>query len=176
MENIIDFETDSEKYQEIKKSLRLLYQKKIQPRELILLVYLMENDVEGKSWGEIHKELKGLSKSTFYRAVSDLIKRGIVTDSTYQRYKPNETSEKQTYLAFDGRYYKIGKSKNPQARIESFKTANPNVQLIYVCRRDIEKQLHQEYQKFRRMGEWFELEQDQAADIISKMRVKNQTS
>ena len=63
----------------------------------------------------------------------------------------------KTYLATDNRYYKIGKSENPNRRIESMKTGNPYIKLIGIIDGDIEKMLHKKYNHKKVIREWFDL-------------------
>lgn len=71
-----------------------------------------------------------------------------------------------TYLIFDGKYYKIGKSKNPNLRIKSLKTANPKIKLIAFGEGVEEKDLHRRY-KSKRIGlEWFKLHRKDVQNII----------
>lgn len=82
--------------------------------------------------------------------------------------------EVYVYLIFDGNYYKIGKSKDPEKRLKSIKTGNANAVLIcYANERIInEKQLHTIYFNYRVNGEWFDLNQKQIDNIILLMKDK----
>ena len=61
---------------------------------------------------------------------------------------------------YDGRYYKIGKSKNPQNRISQIRTGNPFCELV--CSGDgvTEEYLHTLFHHRRIAGEWFDLSQE----------------
>ena len=60
-------------------------------------------------------------------------------------------------------YYKIGKSKNPNKRIEQLQTGNSSeLKMISTYQSDgfsnkIEKVLHRKYFHLKKEGEWFEL-------------------
>lgn len=71
--------------------------------------------------------------------------------------KPKENIE-YTYLMFDGLYYKIGKSKNPQSRLNSMQTANPNCVLLCFGTGFAEDSMHRIFRKYRVKREWFKLE------------------
>jgi len=62
-----------------------------------------------------------------------------------------------TYLMFDGLYYKIGKSKNPQKRLKEMNTGNPNCKLLCFGIGYSEDKMHQIFRNFRTGGEWFKL-------------------
>ena len=54
---------------------------------------------------------------------------------------------------------KIGKSKDPEARLKELQTASDEeLHLLAVVSGDIEKQLHEHFKNFRIRGEWFEAE------------------
>jgi len=65
--------------------------------------------------------------------------------------------DKFTYLISDGFYYKIGKSINPEKRLNSIKTGNPNCTLLFYGKGRTEKQLHDIFKVFRIKREWFKL-------------------
>ena len=71
----------------------------------------------------------------------------------------------KTYLATDNRYYKIGKSENPNRRIESMKTGNPYIKLIGIIDGDIEKMLHKKYNHKKVIREWFDLSKNDLDEI-----------
>ena len=77
------------------------------------------------------------------------------------------TGPKKTYLMIDGNgYCKIGKSYSPRLRESTLQSENPTVFLYAVTGRNIEKQLHKEYKRFRHRGEWFDLKNNQIKKII----------
>jgi hypothetical protein len=63
------------------------------------------------------------------------------------------------YLIFDGKYFKIGKTDNLEARFKTIKSSNINSKLIassYRTRKSfIENYLHAKFRIFRKQGEWF---------------------
>jgi hypothetical protein len=70
------------------------------------------------------------------------------------------------YLVFSGGRCKIGITKDPLKRIETFKVSSP-FEVYVLCIRyfydaiAVERLLHSFYKKFRKKGEWFELTRDQ---------------
>lgn len=69
------------------------------------------------------------------------------------------------YLISDGKYIKIGITKDLQTRLRELQVANPN-QLELICAiplksekdaRDLEERLHHEYDEFYIRGEWFDI-------------------
>lgn len=65
--------------------------------------------------------------------------------------------ETYTYLMTDGRKYKIGLSIDPKKRLDSMKTANPDIRLICYSKNIPEKFLHDYFFGQRYKGEWFDL-------------------
>lgn len=63
----------------------------------------------------------------------------------------------KTYVIKANEVYKIGKSKNVEKRIQSFKTALPNLEIIHVIEYDVEKFLHKKFENQNVGGEWFTL-------------------
>lgn len=86
--------------------------------------------------------------------------------------KLNLQDVKETYLIFDGRYYKIGESSDSQRRLKSILTSNPSAVLLTYGKGVSEKILHQKYHKHRISGEWFELSKNQASHIIKLIEAK----
>ncbi len=73
----------------------------------------------------------------------------------------------KTYLMVDGNgYYKIGKSYNPTIRESTLQSENPTIELIAICDRDIESELHDKNKQHRKRGEWFELSKSMVSEII----------
>lgn len=62
-----------------------------------------------------------------------------------------------TYLATDGKKYKIGKSKNPIKRVSGMKTSNPDIILLGYVEQDLEKELHNKYKDKHIVREWYNL-------------------
>lgn len=74
----------------------------------------------------------------------------------------------RVYLMQDGSRYKIGISKNVEQRLATFKTGNPNVQLVTATRpvsrhmaERLERRLHDQYAAQHVAGEWFVLLDDE---------------
>lgn len=63
----------------------------------------------------------------------------------------------QTYVVFSRGLYKIGKSKNVETRLKSLKTANPDIELLYLINEDVEKELHLRFKDSKYKNEWFRL-------------------
>ena len=63
-----------------------------------------------------------------------------------------------TYLLFDGRYYKVGKTSNLEKRIKSIKSANPDTILISYKNEDIEQYIHNKFIDYHYCGEWFKFD------------------
>jgi hypothetical protein len=63
---------------------------------------------------------------------------------------------------------KIGRSKNPKARLDSMKTAIPEAAIIHQSRvfAKREYELHDLYKEKRFMGEWFDLDCDDVCDCV----------
>lgn len=70
-----------------------------------------------------------------------------------------------TYLMFDGLYYKIGKSKNPEKRLKQIQTSNPLALLLEYSDKVDEKNLHKLYSNYRIKNEWFNLNDKQVEEI-----------
>ena len=80
---------------------------------------------------------------------------------------PLLTIDSKTYLLIDHNtgYYKIGRSKNPEKREKTLQSEKPNIELICICKVNIEKELHKKYMLNRIRGEWFFLSNQQIAEI-----------
>lgn len=78
----------------------------------------------------------------------------------------------KTYLMHDANtgYTKIGKSINPRQRERTLQSEKPTITLMKVCDRLVEKQLHAQYADKRIRGEWFDLSEEDIADICSKYK------
>lgn len=72
----------------------------------------------------------------------------------------------QTYLMFDGRYYKIGKSKNPEKRLLEIKTGNPGCELICSSNKITEIELHTLFYNSNVGREWFDLQEQNEIDTV----------
>lgn len=74
----------------------------------------------------------------------------------------------RTYIATDNTgLYKIGKSENPEKRIEQLACGNPTINLCFTINADIENELHQRFAKKRKHGEWFKLSKEDIESIKS---------
>jgi len=76
------------------------------------------------------------------------------------------------YLMCDGCNYKIGKSKDPNIRLNQLATANPNIRLLAYSDKVSEKNLHKLFESKRLFtpsgskSEWFDLSDDDVAIIL----------
>jgi len=75
-----------------------------------------------------------------------------------------------TYLFTDGKYYKIGRSKDPKKRLYAFKTGNINCELVCFGLGVSERELHKTYSDKRVNGEWFALDTNDVMVISSKIQ------
>jgi len=73
-----------------------------------------------------------------------------------------------TYLMTDGLYYKIGKSSDPEKRLKTIITGNPNCSLVFYGDGRTEKQLHDIFRLFKVRGEWYRLRKKQV-DLIGRL-------
>lgn len=78
-----------------------------------------------------------------------------------------------TYIIFDSRHYKIGKTKDLKLRLESMKTSNPYIKLLLFLEKDIEKELHVKFKSKNVTGEWFDLSFEDL-NYLSTIMNKNQ--
>tara|TARA_R110000782_G_scaffold68732_1_gene138369 strand:+ start:189 stop:776 length:588 start_codon:yes stop_codon:yes gene_type:complete len=81
-----------------------------------------------------------------------------------------EIKPKKTYLIKDNinGLYKIGYSINPKQREKTLQSEKPDIKIVKIWNKDIEKQLHKSYKEHRIRGEWFKLNQIQVKFICSK--------
>jgi len=85
----------------------------------------------------------------------------------------NKNIESKTYLMIDGnKFVKIGKSYSPEVREHTLQSQNPTIELIAVCEKDIEKELHIKYASKRKRGEWFNLSKKEISKIIKEFKFK----
>lgn len=75
-------------------------------------------------------------------------------------------AKKFTYLVYDGQYYKIGESVDPNKRLVGLRTANPSVSLVCYGDQVSEKKMHSIFSKKRVAGEWFNLNQQDVVKAI----------
>ena len=64
--------------------------------------------------------------------------------------------------------YKIGRSYNPKVRETTLQGEKPDIVMVKIWERDIEKDLHKQYESQRVRGEWFELSKVQVKYLTSK--------
>ena len=77
-----------------------------------------------------------------------------------------------TYLMLDGKYVKIGKSKNPRFREATLQAQKPSIELYATTKSNIETYLHKLFDKNRVRGEWFELSNEEIMSIIQDFKFK----
>lgn len=77
------------------------------------------------------------------------------------------------YLIKSGDNYKIGKSNNPQRRLNSIMTSNLNAELICYGTGVKEKELHHIFSNKRIKGEWFNLNETDIQKIILLIKDDN---
>jgi len=80
----------------------------------------------------------------------------------------------KTYLMYDGKYFKIGKSNNPEKRLSQIKTANPDCMILKTSNKNIEEYLHKKYIKHRYKGEWFWITKSKIiSELLSEFDVEH---
>lgn len=73
---------------------------------------------------------------------------------------------KNVYLAYDGRFYKIGESINPEKRVENLRKENPSIKLLHFNYGGTkERVLHKLFKKHNVFGEWFDLSSKQVEQV-----------
>jgi hypothetical protein len=79
----------------------------------------------------------------------------------------------RVYFALAGGEVKIGVATNPLARIKGMQTARPGITLLVDIPggRELERQLHHRFRKFRVAGEWFEYA-NEIQDFVNKRQYK----
>ena len=124
--------------------------------------YFKENRINNiKEVGELNDKIDELKE--FVDLLKDEIKQ-------YTELKPKRTiKDKKTYLIKDygTGFYKIGFSVNPSQREKTLQSEKPNIKMIKVFDKNIEKELHSKYDKFRVRGEWFNLNNIQVKYICT---------
>jgi hypothetical protein len=65
----------------------------------------------------------------------------------------------KTYLMKNNhtKLYKIGYSKNPKHREKTLQSEEPNIKMVKIWNKNIERKLHKLYSEYRVRGEWFNL-------------------
>jgi len=81
----------------------------------------------------------------------------------------NKKPEKKAYILKDNNtgLYKIGRSSNPLDREKTLQAEKPTIKLIKIFKDDIERELHDKYNKQRVRGEWFNLNKVQLKYICT---------
>lgn len=84
--------------------------------------------------------------------------------------KKNLSTPKQTYLIKNKRnnLYKIGRSSNPLKREKTLQSEEPDIVMVKTWDKDIENELHTDYNNYRIRGEWFNLNEIQIRYICTK--------
>ena len=77
---------------------------------------------------------------------------------------------------YDGRFYKIGKSKHPEKRLKEFKTSNPYIELCSWYDGDIEILCHQKFWKNRIKNEWFKFNNKELDQVLRFMSLNSKCS
>ncbi len=97
-------------------------------------------------------------------------KYGMTTEELekYGCYKRRRKKDgASTYIMTDGlRLYKIGRSKDPEKRLVHLRGGNPRIELLAICREDIELLLHKKYKAQNVYLEWFQLSCYEVDEII----------
>ncbi len=72
---------------------------------------------------------------------------------------PKKQENIKTYLMKNNhtKLYKIGRSINPRYREKTLQSQEPNIKMVKVWDKNIEKILHKLYSEYRVRGEWFNL-------------------
>ena len=85
------------------------------------------------------------------------------------KHKPYIQKPQKTYLIKDNNtgYYKIGKSVDPKTREKTLQAEKPTYTTVKVWNKNIETELHRKYKKYRKRGEWFELNKIQVKYICT---------
>ena len=65
-------------------------------------------------------------------------------------------------------FYKIGRSNDPKKRERTLQSEEPDIVLVKVWDKNIENNLHRNYNKQRLRGEWFDLSKIQVRYICTK--------
>jgi hypothetical protein len=88
----------------------------------------------------------------------ELIKRRQEEKKATEEKLKNKIQSK-TYIMKDSStgLYKIGRSINPEVRERTLQSEKPSIKMVKVFEKNIERQLHSFYSKYRVRGEWFDL-------------------
>ena len=86
-----------------------------------------------------------------------------------------ETVRRQVYvIKSDGGYTKIGISVNPEKRVSSLQTGNPNDLVLlaaseFTKAKQKEQELHRRYEQQRQNGEWFDLPEEEVISLVEEL-------
>lgn len=75
----------------------------------------------------------------------------------------------KTYLAYDGRFHKIGTSDNPESRMTSLRCSNPSIELLHSSEEGTsELVMHKLYKQYRVEGtrEWYKFPKKVLEEVI----------
>ncbi len=84
----------------------------------------------------------------------------------------NMIANRKVYIMKDGEELKIGHSSKPLNRLETFRTARPNIKLLFEISGtvELEKKAHKKFDMFSNGGEWFRYSEDILADMIRYLK------
>lgn len=161
----------------------------------------MNNQLKLFNYNFSNEEINNLNgfDKLIYIHITNMIKNQNYTFQEALRYTVNFYSDKQsrfriksniikvfntqledlktyTYLMFDGKYYKIGKSKDPEKRLKQLQTGNVDIKLISYYLGDIEKITHQEFWNKRIKDEWFDFSNSEDFDFLIAFMSRNSVS
>jgi hypothetical protein len=171
MTNITNIEKESDKYNCLKEYLREFYRGNLDPTELILIVYFIENPNASTNWKDIQEKMPLIGKSSFYKALKNLRDKEVIKKTIGEDECPVGMV---TYLLFDDHLYKIGKATNLKNRVDSMKTANPRIKIVDYIFGDYESYLHSVYQENREIREWFRFSPLELTGVLKLFkRLKN---
>jgi hypothetical protein len=121
--------------------------------------------------GVICKEGEMWFNHPFLCSVAKLMESIIKNERTS---KDGTASGYKTYIMVDENsgLYKIGKSRNPTVREATLGGQIPKIKILFVCDKDIEREIHTEFSDKRVRGEWFNLSMDDVLDTANKYGFK----
>jgi len=96
------------------------------------------------------------------------IRNGILKYVSYNKINNKKPTQK-AYILKDNNtgLYKIGRSINPLDREKTLQAEKPTIKLIKIFKDDVERELHDKYNKQRVRGEWFNLNKVQLKYICT---------
>lgn len=72
----------------------------------------------------------------------------------------------KTYLLYDGKYFKVGRTKNIEIRLKNIKSNNPDVILIAYTNSDVEYNIFIKYDEYIYHNEWLNIKDDNIVNNI----------